>query len=142
MALIYQKQLFLSGSIPLHGGIFTDMAMPTSSYDSVNKLYVDQQIQFIVTGSNSFINLVDTPKVYNEGRVLFEGTTSVLDHANFRFLNNNLLTITGSLSLSNILYLGNNQFYYSGSGVSPNRVVGLYTRMETGEEVIVSSRIV
>jgi len=112
MALIYPYQLYLTESMDLHNGIFTNMRMPTSSYDSANKKYVDDQVRTYITSSNSFLGLLDTPKIYNKNRVLFEGTSSVLDSANFTFENNDLLNVTGSIKASQNIFIGTNSRFF------------------------------
>jgi len=55
------------------------------------------------------------------------------------------LRTNDNFSISQALGLGSNNeviFYYSSSGVSPNKTVFLLAQMENGDEVIVSSRIV
>lgn len=115
MALIYSYQLYLTESMDVHNGIFTNMQMPTSSYDSANKKYVDDQVSAYITSSNSFLGLLDTPKTYNQYRVLFEGTSSVIDSANFTFETDNLLNVVGSIKASQNIFIGNNSRFFEES---------------------------
>ena len=182
MSLIYSYQLYVTESIDLHSASLYNLGPIVNNFDVVHKKYVDDLFQTIVTSSNSFIALSDTPKTYNKDRILFEGTSSVIDHSNFRFQNNDLLNVTGSAKFTDSIYLGLNStrifetsanvikvdgsftvakifklekitqpftmysssvaMYYSASGASPNQTVGLYMKMENGDEVVVSSRIV
>ncbi|MCK9273390.1 hypothetical protein M0P65_07680 [Candidatus Gracilibacteria bacterium] len=90
------------------------MAWPSESTDSANKQYVDHEVSTHITSSTSFIGLLDTPKIWNEGRILFEGTSSVEDSSNLTF-SSGLLNVIGDIKASNNIYIGSNSKFFESS---------------------------
>jgi len=126
----------------LHDGIFENVGMPTGSYDSANKLYVDTLYHTAFSSSNSFVGLIDTPKSFNQGRILFESSASITDSSNLLFQNNNLLNVIGSISATDHIYIGSSSFYEVSSdtiktdnSLTINKIFGLDSTLApvTGE---------